>query len=262
MSQPHSIYFYLLMAIMLLAALVSLSLGSLFFLKSTGSKRGNAFFGFLEIAFGLTLLHNTLTIWGFFEAYPEWKFLPIYFTLTLPVLIFFYVKCTLYPHYRLKWSDLKHFLLPVSQMVYFVLYFFQPVLVKANLGRSFFNPFFGAFEQTLYIVGFLGYLYFAYRYIRVRASKATNKIALKQIWYLNKFVKILLYLFLIHLGFIVIDYAGYQVFNINFQASKPFAGMGAMSFTAMVIWVNIYGFQVLIWGRRVFLPVGKRSKRA
>lgn len=237
---------------MSMAVLSSLVLGSLFFLKSTGSKRGNNFFGMLQIAFGLTLFHNILTLWGIFDEYPAWKFLPIYYTLTLPVLAFFYVKCTLYPQYKLKWSDFKHFILPISQVVYFVLYFIQPSVEKEAAGRNFYNPFFGAFEQTIYIVSFLSYLFFAYRYIKHRSKRVSNPVALKQNWYLNKFVKILLYLFLIHLGFIVIDYAGYEIFNINFQTSKPFAGMGAMSFTAMVIWLSIYGFQVLIWGRRIW----------
>lgn len=237
---------------MLVTVLISLTVGSLFFLKSTGSRRGNIFFGLLQIAFGLTLLHNVLMLWGVFDNYPQWKFLPIYYTLSFPVFAFFYVKCTLYPQYKLKWSDFKHFLLPVSQLMFFILYFFQPIAVKVNTGRSFFNPFFGAFEQTIYILSFLGYLYFANRYILHRRRRIVKLIEQKQIWYLNKFVRILLYLFLIHLAFIVVDYAGYEIFNINLQTSKPFAGMGAMSFTGMIIWLNIYGFQVLIWGRRVF----------
>ncbi len=252
MDQSHSIYFYLLMGVMSITVLISLTVGSLFFLKSTGSKRGNNFFGLLQIAFGLTLFHNILMLWGVFDAYPQWKFLPIYFTLTFPVFTFYYVKCTLYPQYRLKWSDFKHFLLPISQLIFFVLYFIRPVADKINGGRSFYNPFFGAFEQTIYILSFLGYLYFSDRYIRHRKSNVSQAVVQKQIWYLKKFVKVLLYLFLVHLGFIVIDYAGYEIFNINLQSSKPFAGMGAMSFTAMVIWLNIYGFQVLIWGRRIF----------
>lgn len=248
----HSIYFYLLVAVMSAGVLHCLSVGFLFFFKRSGVKRGNYFFGILLIAIGLTLLHNILIISGIYETYPKLKFLPIYLTLSLPVTLFYYVKLTLYPAYRLKVSDIKHFLLPVFQFVFFVGMFLMSVEFKSKIDRHFYNPFYGAFEQFLYLVGFYAYMYFAYRYVLQREKTVKKPKAKKQILYLKKLLQILFLLFVIHTAFIVGDFAGYELLNINLRTVKPYAALGALSFTALAYWLGTYGFQVLLWGRRTF----------
>ncbi|KAA3630803.1 MAG: hypothetical protein DWQ02_17365 [Bacteroidetes bacterium] len=248
----HSIYFYLLVAVMLAGVLHCVSVGFLFFFKRSGVKRANYFFGILLIAIGLTLLHNIFIISGIYESYPRLKFLPIYFTLTLPVALFYYVKLTLYPAYRLRTSDIKHFLLPVFQFLFFAGMFLMSVEFKSKIDRHFYNPFYGAFEQFLYLVGFFAYMYFAYRYIMQRQKTLVKKQSAKQILYLKKLIQILFVLFLIHTAFIVGDFAGYELLNISLRTVKPYAALGALSFAALAYWLGTYGFQVLLWGRRTF----------
>lgn len=248
----HSTYFYILIALMSIGVLQALSVGSLFFLKQSGHRLGNYFYGMLLLAIGLTLLHNIGVLFDFFDYYPRLKFLPIYYTLSLPVFLFFYVKLSLYPKYKLKWSDFKHFILPLGQFLYFVLMFFSPISYKSEVGRTFFNPFFGAFEQFLYLSSSFAYLYFSYRYIKRRKLSATTPIEFKQLFYIKNLIKIYLLAFIVHTGFVLSDFFVYELFQYNLQNIKPYAGLGAMSFVMMEFWLGTYGFQVVMWGRKVF----------
>jgi hypothetical protein len=250
--EEHTIYFYLLIAAMALGVIQCVSIGGLFFFKQSGSKRANYFYGSLLISIGLTLLHNIFIISGIFEQYPLLKFLPIYFTLSLPVLLFYYVKLSLYPAYRLRKSDVKHFILPILQILFFVIMFFTNVAFKSKIDRHFYNPFFGAFEQFLYLMNFVAYMLFAYRYIIQRQRTVVKKRSVKQVLYLKKLIQVLFGLFMIHTAFVAGDFAGYELLNINLQALKPYAALGAMSFAALAYWLGIYGFQVLLWGRKTF----------
>jgi len=252
----HTIWFYLLLAALGAGVLQSISVGGLFFLKRSGERRANGFYGLLLIAMGLTLLHNILLISNVYVSYPRFQFVPIYFTLSFPPLLFYYVKLTLYPAYRFQVSDIKHFILPVGQFLFFLAIFFNLVEYKGTPGRYFYSPFYGAFEHLLYIVTFFAYLYFAYRYIRHKAREGRRSVVARQVLYLKALVKVLFFLFCIHTGFLVSDFVSYEFLGINLRAIKLFAGAGAMSFAALVFWSGTYGFQVLLWGRRVFRGPG------
>jgi len=250
-----TIFFYILVFLLGIGVLQTLSVGGLFFFKSSGDWRANWFFGTLLIAFGFTLLHNIINFVGWYERFPQLKFLPIYFTLSFPVLLFYHVKLSLYPSYRLRWSDLKHFVLPAGQAIFFLYLFFSPVDYKSGIDRSFYNPFYGAVEQGLYLIGFYAYLYFAHRYVRQRRLELTGTRhvkALKAVFYLRTLIRILLVLFIIHTIFVVGDFVYYKLFEINFRAVKAYVAFGMLSFAALGYWMGTYGFQVLFWGRKVF----------
>jgi len=251
-NEPHTILFYVLLLALVSGVVSSIAIGGLFFLKRTGVKRANLFFGCLLISIGFTLFHNILYIIGFYDDYPEFKFFPIYFTLAFPSLLFYYVKLTVYPAYRLQLSDIKHFLLPAAQWLFFWLVFFRPLELKINIDRDFYNPFYGGLEQAIYLSSFFAYLYFSYRYVY---HKRTSRMGIKEgrkIWYLTKLLKGLFVLFGIHTVFVLTDFFCYQVLDINLRSVKIYAGMGAMSFAALVYFLSFYGFQLLFWGRKVF----------
>lgn len=247
----HSIYFYILIAIMLLAVLQTLSLGVLFFLKRSGGWRANIFYGLLLLAFGFTTLHHILNLFGIFDTYPITKFMPIYFTLWIPILLFFHVKFFLYPKYRFKWTDTKHFFVPFTQTLFFILLFFSPIAYKSEVHRSFFNPWFGAFEQILYLGGFYMYWLFGFRYLRRRRKNAITPLEKKQVWYAKNLMKYLLILFSVHTAFVLSDFLFYQLFNIDLRSNNVFTALGIISFTMLCFWIGTYGFQTLVWGRKL-----------
>lgn len=248
----HSIFYWILIGLMGIGVMQALTVGGLFFFKRSGVKRANYFYGILLITIGLTLLHNILYITGIYERFPKLNFLPIYFTLAFPTLLFYYVKLTLYPTYRLRRTDIKHFILPVGQWLFFWGIFLTSVSFKGGLGRNFYNPFYGAFEQFIYLTSFFAYMYFAYRYIRHRQQQVLDAHKARQIAYLRTLVIVLFILFGIHTCFVVTDFVTFEFLNINLRSLKFYAALGALSFAALVYWLGTYGFQVLLWGRRVF----------
>lgn len=254
-TEDRSIFFYLLLFLLLIGVVQALSVGGLFFFKRSGDWRSNYCFGCLLIAFGLTLTHNIFNFIELYEIWPSLKFLPLYYTLSFPALLFFHAKLSLYPSYRLRWTDAKHFVLPFGQAVFFLVLFLQPAAVKATMGRVFYNPFYGAFEQALYLLFFLAYLYFAHRYIRQRRLELQRKRQpreLRKVLYLRTLVRVLLLLFVIHAIFVVTDFVYFEFLEINLRAVKPYVALGMLSFAALGYWMGTYGFQVLVWGRRVF----------
>ena len=248
----RSIIFYLLIFVLAVAVLQSLGIGFLFFFKRSGVKRANYFYGLLLITFGLTLFHNILHITDLFQSHPRFRMLPFYFTLAFPTLLFYYVKLDLYPNYRLQWSDSKHFILPVSQFVFFVAIFFNFFNQGSPLTRYFYNPFYGAMEQLLYLSTFFAYMYFAYRYIRQKDKELKNKVEAKKVFYLKTLIQTLFFLFCIHAIFVIVDFVSFDLFDIDLRTIKPFEALGVLSFAALVYWLGVYGFQVLIWGRKLF----------
>ena len=250
----RSIFFYLLIFLLAVVAAQCLSIGGLFFFKRSGSRKANAFYGLLLIAFGLTLLHNIFDFTGLYEHFPQVKFLPLYYTLAFPTLLFYYVKLSLYPAYELRWSDAKHFILPVFQFLFFLGLFFMPVSFKIQWGREFYNPFYGAFEQFLYLATFIAYLYCSHRYIREKRLELRRKRSseLRKVLYLRTLIRVLFFFFVIHAVFVVADFVCFEFLGINLRSVKPYVALGMLSFAALALWLGIYGFQVLIWGRKVF----------
>ncbi|MEL7251443.1 MAG: hypothetical protein AAFZ63_01650 [Bacteroidota bacterium] len=254
---PHSFLYYLLLLMLGSGVLASMGIGALFFLKRSGVKRANFFYGLLLICIGGTLLHNIIYVVGFYDSHPSWKFFPIYFTLSIPTLLFYYVKLSLYPAYRLRGTDIKHFLLPVAQWLFFWSVFLRPLTDKVDAGRYFYNPFYGGLEQAIYLSSFFAYLYFSYRYVYHRRSGRLSIKEGRKVWYLTKLLKGLLILFGIHAAFVLTDFFCYEFLYINLRSVRVYAGLGALSFAALVYFLCIYGFQVLFWGRRLF---GNQSK--
>jgi len=245
--------FYLLILVLGIDVLSGLGIGVLFFFKSTGEKRANAFYGLLLILFGLTLLHNIFIMTGTFARYPWLSYLPMYYTLAFPTLLFYHVKLTLYPIYQFRSTDIKHFILPVLQFIFFAGILFTTKDFTEPLGRNSVNAFFyGRYEQLFYLINFFAYLYFSWRYIRRKQREVRERKQQKQILYLRILVQTLFVLFCIHTFFVLADFISYEFFDVNLRAFRPFAALGALSFAALLFWLVIYGFQVLFWGRRVF----------
>lgn len=241
----------MLFAILLLGSFGSIAIGGLFFFKRSGVRLGNAFYGLLLLGIGLTQLYIVLEVINFFDDYSSWRFLPIYFTLTLPSLLFFYVKLHVYPSYRLRWSDSKHFVLGLGQWMVFWIFFLQPP-ENRPAERNFYSLFYGGLEIALYLFLFVAYMYFAYRYIKQRQLQLRRSRLPRKLWYLKNLVKGLFILFAIHAIFVLSEFFFREYLGVNLGSISYYAGLGALSFAALVYWLALYGFQVLFWGRKVF----------
>lgn len=248
-SGGHSIFYYVLLLAVGAVALQVITTGILFFFKRSGEMRANACFGTMLIAFGLTQVHYIFLLTGLSRQFPVLSVLPLYYTLLFPPLLFYYIKLSLYPAYRFRWTDAKHFFLPLGQCLFFV--FLTISNTSVLLEREFFNPFYGGVETALYLLTFFAYLYFGYRFIRQKREYVRLGAEIKLTRYLGKLVKVLFFLLCVHSALVVSDFLGYEILQLNLRFFKPFAAIGILSFTVMGLWLGIYGFQVLVWGRKV-----------
>jgi len=227
---------------------LSISAGLVFLFKGGKKRLSNQFYGFLLILMGVTLLHHFCILLEIYEHQPKWLFLPIYYTLWFGPFLFFAIKTRLYPTYRLKFSDLKHAILPFGQLLYFMLLFNSSIDYRQSLGRTFLSPFYGAMEMVLYIGTFYAYLYAAYRYVRYKDARLRNSndlITKQEIDFLKKMLKVLLVLFWINSGYIVADFLTYQFLNINLHSVPGFTRAGDLSFGFMVLWMGWSGWRLL-----------------
>lgn len=229
---------------------LALAVGALFFLKKSGDKRANALYGLLLIAGGLTQLHFLWDFLGWLDDYPSLRYLPVYFSLWLPVLLFSHVKISLYPGYRIRWTDLKHFALPVCQTLYFLGIWLFPSLRHED-GRYFYNPFYGGLEQALFLAGWPLYVLFSYMYLRTKRRQLGSSSLPRLLWYLRKLLKGCLLFILAYAFLSGADFLAYKFHFADLRSAPWYAGSQALTFTVLLTWLGVYGVQVLIWGRKL-----------
>jgi hypothetical protein len=246
----HTLYFWMIIVLIGFVIAQSFLVGIRFFFRKGHEPGSYLFFSLLLLAFGLTQLHFVLRILGLFELFPRLRFLPIYYTLALPVLFFYYVKTELFPNYQLRWTDAKHFILAIGQILYFLFTFsfFHSDFLPGISNEM--NPFFGSLETGAYLAQFFAYLFFSLRYIRAKKNHSRTEQKKRKTVYLEILVKLFTLLFIIHALFIFSDFYSYRMAFINMQTTKVYVGAGILTFTSLVFCLSIYGIQLLIWGKK------------
>lgn len=256
------------LSFLVLCAAIALNglVASVFLLRKNGNKRADfAFAGFL-LAYALTALHHVFILRGIFQANPDLTSLPLYFTLSLGVLLFIAIKLRLFPTYKFEGSDIKHAVLPFGQFIYFLGAF---ILTDGLLIRRFYSPFYGGLEMALYIFTFYAYQFAAYRYIRFKISALRKKQEGGQPLYealvLRRMLRVMLLLFWVNSAYIVTDFVMYELLRLNMHDFRGFTRFGELSFAAMAGWAGLSGVQLLmkppymnlstfvfLWVKRVF----------
>lgn len=250
MSATRLLFFYLPIGLMAASTLAAIGIGGLFFLKRSGDPRANGFYGGLLIAGGLTQAHFLMLFTGIFAWNPALEFLPIYFTLWLPVLLFFHVKISLYPSYQFRIGDLKHFIFPVAQFLFFVSIWLFPSFRRPE-GRYFYSPFYGGLEQALYLIVWPAYIFFSYEYLRRKRQQLKRRTLPRLLWYIRKLLKGSMLFVIAYAILALSDFLSYNYLFVDMRNQEWYAGAQSLSYTVLLIWLTIYGFQVLLWGRRL-----------
>lgn len=250
MNAARILSFYLPALLMGGSVVAAGGVGGLFFFKRSGDRRANWSYGALLVMGGLTQLHFLVLFSGLAERYPWMEYLPIYFTLWLPVWLFVHVKLSLYPHYRMRVGDLKHFILPVAQLLFFVGVWLFPRFRREE-GRYFYSPFYGGLEQALYLVIWPAYIVFAYQYLRRKRRMLGRRTLPRLLWYLRKLLKGSMLFVVAYAILALADFVSYNYLLYDLRGREWYAGAQSLSYTVLLIWLTAYGFQVLLWGRRL-----------
>ncbi len=223
---------------------------AVFVFRKNENKRADYYFAGFLLAFAFTSLHHVLILEGVYSAHPELLFLPVYFTLSFGMLLFYSVKLRLFPAYRFVGSDAKHFFLPVGQLLYFLgIFLLTSVAYREKFGREFGSPFYGGLEMALYIATFYAYQFGAYRYIHFKISALRKKQeggqAMFEALVLRRMLRVMLILFWINSAYIVADFVLSKLLLLNMHNLRGFTRFGELSFAAMAGWAGLSGVQLL-----------------
>ena len=237
----------LLIGCIVLNTLVALGL----VFRKKANKRADYFTAAMLIAFALTSLHHIFALTNVYREHPQWLFLPVYLTLSLGMTLFYSVKLRLFPGYQFVGSDLKHFILPAGQWLYFAILFLGfSVTYREGLGRQFYSPFYGGFEMALYIGTFYFYLFGSYRYTQLKIAALRKKREggepLFEAFVLRRMLRVMIVLFWVNSVYIVIDFALYELLQLDMHHFRGFTRFGDLSFAAMAGWAGLSGLQLLL----------------
>ncbi len=243
MEKLISILDKFLIAINLLMVLANLGMTAFTLKKSNGSFQLNSLLGGIILTFSLTLLHQTFSFWGIFYRHPQWAAFPIYFSYWWGPLLFFFVKTDLFHNFKMTRKDLKHFILPIAQLVFFVIYFVQYNGFPSDVHKSIVFPYYGVYERFVYtfLLGF--YLYFSSRIAKNRENeKLPFKWQTQQVFRMRVLLKGLNSIFIVHAALVLTDPIVYKLFELDLNNIRLFLWTSILTLTAFNIWIFIWSY--------------------
>ncbi len=237
-------------AVMLAGVLAGLFVGSYRFLWPGKFSFPGRVFGIMLISFSLTLLHDLFIKAGDCHQCPAFWGIPIYYTLAFGPLLFFPIKLRLYPGYRFKWTDVKHIVLPVGQIIFLVISAeFSRGL--AHVERNFYSPFYGGFEEMLFLITTFLFMYFSHRYLRQKKREFASAPKSKEAIIVSQIRRMLRYTFIFfcfHATYVLTDFISYEFMNVNLNNTFSYAWLGELSFAGIALVLSYFGWK---WWERV-----------
>ncbi|MBR9922379.1 MAG: hypothetical protein GYB31_16195 [Bacteroidetes bacterium] len=222
--------------------LIALAVMTLYFCRAYGTRKANYCYGFGLLVFALAQI-NILLVHKSIEGL---LFLPVWYPLLLGPLFFFYIKFTLYPAYRLRFSDLKHLFLPILQASFYWIVFLADPERKLEIYNQLYLPWFKTIEGGLYILSFFGYLALSYRYLKYKESVLRLhgfSWQRRQIRWMKVHVRVLFLLAGLNTFYILADFVAYNFLKLNLYKLPGFGNLIDLSFSVVVIWVSWKGWE-------------------
>ncbi len=204
-------------------------------------RRADLFTAAMHVALASTSCHLVLISLDVFDNYPDLLFLPVYWTLAIGPFMFFSIKLRLFPKYKFVPSDIKHFILPVGQFLYFALLFiFAEIGFRQELGRKFYSPFYGGLEMAIFITTFNIYLAASYRFIKFKIAQCQrigDASGLQTVLQLRRMLRVVFILFFFNSVYIFTDFIMYEVLGLNMHNYRTFTHVGEMLFASLATWM-------------------------
>ena len=252
---PHfsSLSGFDLLAAALQSLLLILTLGGVvvYLSKRTGNRNANRFFAILLLAFAACIGMLILEHLGLLARYPRLRYLPLWLTWSIGPAWFFFVKLSLFPAYRPRSSDLKHMVLPVSQALYYIICFVENT---DGLREDFlFGLAASTFEEGIFLLSTLGYLFGAWRYLRFRSSELGRAPLRWDYWsvrLLRHTQRVLMFLLALNFLFVALNFFVYQTSGHGLLHIRSFYASSSLSF-GLILAYMLRGVAY----RRHFLPV-------
>lgn len=252
MPTPLNIPDQIVAMLLVLGILPGLLVGFGFLLRPLGNKKANAFYGVFLMSFALSLSNNLFLHLGFFHQYPALHYVPLWYTLVFGPCLFYYVKLNVYPSYELRWTDAKHFALPLLQALFYWIAWFQPVGTKHWITSEIYLPYYKTLEGVLFVFSFFSYLALAYRYLKFK--EATIKKfggfgwEYQKVRWLKHVLRVLFLLAGLNTFYLICDFIAFNFFNVNLYGIKTYAYFGDLSFAAILYWLAFAGIRNELFG--------------
>jgi AraC-like DNA-binding protein len=215
--------------------------------RRLGNQKSNLFFALLLFLFSLAVLNNLFIHLEYYLPHQHYFHLPLWYTLAFGPSLFYFIKFALYPSYKLRWTDGKHFLLPLVQLLFYWILWFTPRPVQLEFWGEYMFPVFKTVEGLLFVISFFSYLAISYRYIKFKRAilKKTEGFQWerRKVAWLKRSVKVLIVLTIINTFYIIADFIAYNYFALNLYNSGSYSYLGDLSFAAMLIWLGYRGLK-------------------
>ena len=206
--------------------------------KRSGNRTANYFFVLLLLAFGACIGDLILDHLGLQVRYPRLRYLPVWLTFAIGPCWFYYVKLSLFPAYKLRLTDSKHAVLPVSQVLYYVYCFWSR---SDGLSQEFMFGFpASTFEEALFMASVLGYLLGAYRYLRFRARDIGEATVRWDYWWvrqLRHIQRVLVVLLVFNFSFVVYNFVVEQTVGTSLLHLRSFYASSSLSFGLILLYL-------------------------
>lgn len=217
------------------------------------SRKGTLAFTLLSaclLFLSVTIGHEVFLQSGLYDRYTALRFLPLSLSLAVGPLFFYYVKARLYPQFRIRRKDSKHFLALLAQVSAYVAMFLQPIHRKLDLWEGLYRYYVHPLENLLFIGSGWVYLFFAYRFIKYELAHKTTPqqelVALR----LKRTSKVLFLL----LSFYAVYFIDDTIRRLLLlRAQTDLTWVSYISFTAllgMLAWLSLFAWLNEFWWPR------------
>ena len=237
---PSQLSRYDLVAAALQAVLVVVALATagVYVAKRSGNRSSNVFFALLLVTFALSIATLVLEHLAIPARFPRWRYVPLWFTWTFGPAWFYYVKFSLFPAYRFRPTDLKHFVLPLAQVFTYAAAFargedgFAERLLLGLPLRT--------YEELVFVVSVGGYLLGGYRYLRYRAREIGAAPLRWDYWkvrLLRRAQRVIVVLLTFNFAFVVYNFMQTQLAGEGLLHVRSFYASSSLSFGLILLYL-------------------------
>lgn len=218
----------------------ALATAVLYATKRSGNRSSNVFFALLLASFGLSVTALVFEHLGLAARYPRLRYAPLWYTWTIGPAWFFYVKFSLFPAYRFRWSDLKHFVAPVVQFLTYAVVFSADLLDGAEGPVRVGGIRATTIEEVVFLASVGGYILAAYRYLRYRAREIGDARLRWDYWkvrLLRRSQRVLVILLAFNFVFVAYNFAAEQASGFGLQHLRGFYASSSLSFGLILLYL-------------------------
>lgn len=197
----------------------------------------------------ISYLMSFLWIWlshsKVFVNMPAFTFFPINFLLWLGPIMFQFIKSKLYVNFRFTGKDLKHFILPIAHLSFYVFAFCLPATQKYGLYTQEYHFLYKPLEEASFGIIMFLYCYFAYRFIKHEQwsiTSMTPKPEIVKISWLRRFFKLFFLCAIVHLTNGLFTMLNAFFIKINFETNY----LELLNIFVLMVCMGWLGFHAVI----------------